>query len=365
MVHENPSGGINKTDKSTEKPLQVLSRVSRSTRTLATRLAAVSDTVDRSSLQLLGLGTRVRSRVFVRTHKETSTDADPASEVIGPPAPAARTGIQQPVLHVDESGINAASAGKVVKTDVVLPDSDGLTARDGVPGREETQKPGKTLSTKHATVDDSIYKEMESRLQGMSPYDRRELIDGARAVETRLVNFWNMLVDEVNKTGYEIPQDSKTTILDIGCGICEEAPVLNAFFGGNEYNVVTDSVQLIGVDNDLEQIDYARRYHGAQPYEFYHGDARNLDEIPQVPSLVDGVVIRHEQIGTDQEAWTSIYENAYARLRDGGIMIITSFFDSEHQKTVAALESMGCKVVLDKRNSDSTVYDKCVVIVKK
>lgn len=59
--------------------------------------------------------------------------------------------------------------------------------------------------------------------------DWRETLKNAAEAGRDDLRHWNLLVDTVQRSGYESPIGRDTVVLDIGCGTCEEARTLNSF----------------------------------------------------------------------------------------------------------------------------------------
>ena len=208
------------------------------------------------------------------------------------------------------------------------------------------------LEERDVTVDDytlSTFKTLEERARYSKVLDRKR--------------FWNMLVSTVERTGYKPLQERPATVLDLGCGKCEEGIVLNAFFGGGNFGSSSENVKLIGVDIKQKDIERAinsysspdfsgkiTKYVLPPNYEFIVGDATNLDQYQQIPGEVDVVVIRHEQISDNEVVWTKIFGQALQRVSKEGIIIITSFSDVEHKTLIEALQKLDCEIVINERN---------------
>lgn len=167
--------------------------------------------------------------------------------------------------------------------------------------------------------------------------------------------------------------------MDLACGRCNEASVLSAFFGGNNFGFASNKVKVIGVDTDKQEIERARvNYNISQVdelrenFEFINGDATELDRYPLIPEQVDVVVIRHQQISEDVEKWTKILQQALERVRLEGIVVATSYSDDEHGMLLKTLEKLPCQVVVNQRNPYSRrlghnqiSVDRNIVIIRK
>jgi len=190
------------------------------------------------------------------------------------------------------------------------------------------------------------------------------VLRGAREVGDDKARFWNTLIHFVNKTEFTLPQDRLTQVLVLGCGKCREGKALNNFFGGERIGDNSSRAKVIGIDIDQRAIEEAIEGHKVPDFskpvttlflpsnfEFIHGDATRLDQYEQIPKQVDVVVVRHQQISSSEEIWGSIFEQALERVSPDGIVILTSYSDSEHKMLMKKLATTKhCQIVWNERN---------------
>ncbi|MFT6864357.1 MAG: ubiquinone/menaquinone biosynthesis C-methylase UbiE [Akkermansiaceae bacterium] len=55
----------------------------------------------------------------------------------------------------------------------------------------------------------------------------------------------------------------------------------------------------------------------------------------------DIAFLRHQNYWNDKPVWTQIFDQALERLNEDGLLVITSYFDQEHELATAALENLG------------------------
>jgi hypothetical protein len=48
-----------------------------------------------------------------------------------------------------------------------------------------------------------------------------------------------------------------------------------------------------------------------------------------------------------------IFEQSLHRLKDDGVLVLTSYFDREHELALQAFRSLGAEVVITERNAES------------
>ena len=230
---------------------------------------------------------------------------------------------------------------------------------------------------------------------GISKEVYREMLMGAAEAGRGHVRYWNLLVDTVEKSGYRPPVGRDTIILDIGCGVADEARSLNSFFGGKDISERSKRTKVIGIDISEERIHEAKKRHipifeddgslsnTLPPYfEFLHADAAQLDQIPEVPDVVDVVVMRHPQfvgepdIDREEEykKWAAILKQSLDKLSETGIIFVTTHNEVDRDLVRKAANELHCKVTVDEENkwsrdleeSDNALsLDKYVITIMK
>lgn len=147
---------------------------------------------------------------------------------------------------------------------------------------------------------------------------------------------------------------AEARILDLACGRCDEAETLIKVVGDEAQ---ADNVKLIGADIRIREIRQARERTEKLGAEFLIEDATQLSHHKQLGDDFDMVFLRHQNYWHGPEVWKKIFDNGLARLGDDGLMVITSYFDKEHQLALEALQKLGAEVVLSKRNEVSRELD--------
>lgn len=142
---------------------------------------------------------------------------------------------------------------------------------------------------------------------------------------------------------------SDLRILNLACGECEEAETLVNFaksLGGGD-------VKLIGADIRIREILLARERCANLPAEFLLEDATRLKAHQQIGDEFNMVLLRHQNIWNDSELWQKIFEQGLEKAGEDGLLVITSYFDKEHQLALEALTKLGTELVITKRNPSS------------
>jgi SAM-dependent methyltransferase len=158
--------------------------------------------------------------------------------------------------------------------------------------------------------------------------------------------------------GAPLADRSEVSILDVACGACDEAETLSDFFrslrsaGGSP----PASTLLVGTDVRERELDAAKarfRSGEGRAFEFFKGDASRLDAHRELRDAFDVLFFRHQNLYHGRALWERIFEQGLSRLKDDGVLVITSYFDREHALALQAFEKLGAEVVVTERNPES------------
>ncbi len=148
-------------------------------------------------------------------------------------------------------------------------------------------------------------------------------------------------------------------ILDLACGACDEAETLTRLFArlrGAEGAEERGAVHLTAMDIRAREIGWARERFRDVPgatCEFLEGDASRIDSHRQLPEEFQVVFLRHQNLWNGARVWEEIYEQALGKLAPGGRLVITSYFDREHEQALAAIKRQGGRLLATRRNPGS------------
>ncbi|MDB6140222.1 MAG: hypothetical protein JWO94_3294, partial [Verrucomicrobiaceae bacterium] len=112
-------------------------------------------------------------------------------------------------------------------------------------------------------------------------------------------------------------------------------------------------VTLIGADISIRESLQARERTEKLGAEFLLEDVTRLTQHKLLGDDFDMVFLRHQNYWHGPKVWKKIFDTGLAKLNDNGLMVITSYFDKEHQLALDALQQLGAEVVLSKRNEAS------------
>lgn len=140
--------------------------------------------------------------------------------------------------------------------------------------------------------------------------------------------------------------------LNLACGRADETGILFEVLVG-----MSAPIFMLGLDLRGPEIDEARaRWIPAcapgQELEFRSGDAAQIDKMQSLP-LFDFIFIRHQNFWSTVGDWKSLYAHALAALKETGVLVITSYFDKEHELASAYLQNIGAERLADLQHPHS------------
>ncbi len=138
-----------------------------------------------------------------------------------------------------------------------------------------------------------------------------------------------------------MPDSDDFRILNLACGSCDEAETLVKF----AQQQTKGSVALTGADIRIREILQAREIHAKLPAEFLLQDASKLSKHKQLGNDFNMVLLRHQNFWHGRELWKKIFEQGLEKTGDDGLLVITSYFDKEHQLALDALTGLGAELI--------------------
>ncbi|MEJ6579850.1 MAG: class I SAM-dependent methyltransferase [Akkermansiaceae bacterium] len=130
------------------------------------------------------------------------------------------------------------------------------------------------------------------------------------------------------------------SLLNLACGRGDETGVLARLLAEK-----SKSVQLQGLDIRAAEIDQANSRWKKQlgknvsaDFITHRGD--QLRELSEV-GTPDIAFLRHQNYWNDKPVWSKIFDQALERLDEDGLLVITSYFDKEHELATKALQNLG------------------------
>ncbi len=148
-------------------------------------------------------------------------------------------------------------------------------------------------------------------------------------------------LSETNLTG-------KLAVLNLACGRADETGVLAASLAPAEIGFY------LGIDLRADAIMEAAARWALPGGEivFREGNAATLGRMESLPEF-DVVIIRHQNYWHEPMVWEGILDEAMAGLKEGGLLLCTSYFDLEHELFLASMRTKGARVLANVRHAFS------------
>lgn len=159
-----------------------------------------------------------------------------------------------------------------------------------------------------------------------------------------------------------LDQKTHRSLLNMACGRADETGVLARVLSDS-----TAELEIHGLDiraaeitqaqsrwsKDLEKMSACGDFGDGKvqaKFQTQRGDRlRDLREL----SSPDLAFLRHQNFWNDVPVWRQIFEQSLERLNEDGLLVITSYFDQEHELAVNALLEMGAIQVSSLSNAHS------------
>jgi len=168
-----------------------------------------------------------------------------------------------------------------------------------------------------------------------------------------LKRFLQQGMDDAHAKGAKVKLDDQARILNMACGRADETQVVSELF----LNQQTEA-EIIGVDLRHREIEMAQNHWKDQlpdhiKTQFLNFDATKLNEHQSLQDKNDLALFRHQNFWNGPKIWRSIFENTIDTIKDDGLVVITSYFDKEHELAVRELSDQGLELVTNLRNNNS------------
>ena len=87
--------------------------------------------------------------------------------------------------------------------------------------------------------------------------------------------------------------------------------------------------------------------------EFLVQDCAKLSDLNSLADDFNIAFMRHQNFWNGDTTWSKIYDEALHRLNEEGLLVITSYFDREHELALDAIQNLGAELVLTDKNTQS------------
>lgn len=241
--------------------------------------------------------------------------------------------------------------------------------------------------------------------------------------------YWNMLAENINKTGFKAPKNRRTEVLSMACGDFKEFDTLQKFFSkvsrfNANVNNSKNKANVVGLEIDPARIDFGKERDNST--NILQGDCTKLNESfgnkkfdvivfthPQILSVLihtpdpntpkddpiyDDIKELRESYGdltiteTTNEAdpeflakakndigpeWPKMIQEAHKHLDDNGILIASTYTEAEYHLLKELLQENNFNIKVSKYNqfskptsNDTTLFNhyktnKFIIMAKK
>ena len=172
-----------------------------------------------------------------------------------------------------------------------------------------------------------------------------------------LARLKEFLDETLRKSALSLPSSAtkgSLELLNLACGRADETAVLADVFGGN-----AESLHMTGLDIRAREIGEAndrwKQLAENTTTDFLVQDASKLSDLHELSDDFDIAFMRHQNFWNGDTTWSKIYDQALQRLDEDGLLVITSYFDREHQLALDAIQGLGAELVVTERNEHSRV----------
>ncbi|MGC6426188.1 MAG: hypothetical protein ACON5H_04225 [Akkermansiaceae bacterium] len=129
-------------------------------------------------------------------------------------------------------------------------------------------------------------------------------------------------------------------LLNLACGRADETGVLAKVLSEK-----SKSAHIQGLDIRAPEIGQAnsrwkKELDEGSTADFIVHRGDRLVDLQEI-GTPDIAFLRHQNFWNDKPVWTGIFDQALDRLDEDGLLVITSYFDKEHELASKALEKMG------------------------
>lgn len=143
----------------------------------------------------------------------------------------------------------------------------------------------------------------------------------------------------------EVRFAGKIAVLNLACGRADETGVLAAAVAPAEIGFY------LGMDLRADAISEAKKrweLPGGE-IDFREGNAAMIGRMENLPEF-DLIFIRHQNYWHEPMVWEGILDEALAALKEGGYLVCTSYFDTEHELLLASLREKNAKLLANLRH---------------
>ena len=156
--------------------------------------------------------------------------------------------------------------------------------------------------------------------------------------------------------------EERLRVLDLACGECFEAEMLQKVLremAADSQAIDTGNlaVDFVGTDIRDREISRAAERCGegeeGVDYRFMVKDGQKIAGDADLGEDFDVVFVRHQNYYLGGKEWHEIFEQSLEKLAPDGKLIITSYFDEEHELAKKAISNVGGELIDDLANREA------------
>lgn len=157
-------------------------------------------------------------------------------------------------------------------------------------------------------------------------------------------------------------------VLNLACGRADETGVLASLLSEKAESVHLQGLELrereVQGANDLWKPSISSLSEGsAVKVDFQVGMGDKLDQFRQLEDP-DLLFIRHQNYWFHPQKWKTLYDKALNKLKKDGVMVITSYFDEEHEMARRVLLHLGAVEVSHRFNPSARIVKDSPKVAK-
>ena len=150
-------------------------------------------------------------------------------------------------------------------------------------------------------------------------------------------------------------------VLDLACGECFEAEMLQRVLreSAQPAGAIDTEMKVDFVGMDIREAEIAsaadrcRNVQDPVDFKFFAGDGKKLLQDSALPETFDVVFVRHQNYYLGGKEWHDLFQRSLEKLSPNGKLIITSYFDHEHELAKEAIQNVGGQLIEDVANQEA------------
>jgi SAM-dependent methyltransferase len=130
------------------------------------------------------------------------------------------------------------------------------------------------------------------------------------------------------------------SLLNLACGRADETGLLAKILADKSKTAHIQGLDIRAPEIGQANSRWKKELHEKTSADFMVHRGDRLLDLQEV-GTPDIAFLRHQNYWNDKPVWTEIFDQALERLNEDGLLVITSYFDKEHELATKALEQLG------------------------